>query len=218
MVGTDIFIALGIPAIVASCAIFTVALHQRGSAEQWRLRRQRVEIRLAFGRARQELFERALDGDIDFEGDIFKALYAVDTHIMRDLNSHQSLANAVAELGKRPVGPPGAVQESFRAFATSPTTAHCAALHAHAVQKLWMEHSFEATLTRSLPPAALPVIHAALQGLIQVLRGATWLVNSSGRLSRWAKETTERQAVNGWLAMLQPAARQHGGLTAMGHS
>jgi predicted transcriptional regulator len=124
MSSADYLIAFGIPALVATVVILWMALEQRRQWLAMKAIRQRVEIRLAFGVARQELFRLAANGDIDFEEDIFTVLYRLDSQVMR-----------APALGGQVDGLAGALAVT-RALAARPATARCAERHAAAIATL----------------------------------------------------------------------------------
>jgi hypothetical protein len=155
MSSADYLIAFGIPGLVATVALFWLALEQRRQWLAMKAIRQRVEIRLAFGVARQELFRLAANGDLRFEDPAFGALYRLDTQVMRDLDSHKGLAAAITRLIAEERAVPDERLAAYRDFATHPATAACARLQADAIIKLWEEHALEAAILRWLPLGAL---------------------------------------------------------------
>lgn len=197
----DVFIAFGLPGLVAGLGLFALAYEQRGEARKARLIRQSVEIRLAFGEARAELFRLAAEGVVAFNSDIYRALYTLDTMVMRDLDSHTSLAVAMTDVLRRRDAMADEQAQLFRAFALAPATAECARLHANAVEKLWLEHSVLAQRLRMVPRFLLPASVAALRGLAGLLSGVGWLLRLPGR---WAEERRTRPKVAELVQTLDP--------------
>lgn len=175
MSSADLIIALGLPAIVAGIGLFALVRERRRQAHQARLIRQSVELRLAFGAARAELFRLAVEGVVDFDSDIYRALYALDTKVMRDLDSHTGLAVAITDVVRRRDAMPAEQAEAVKLFAHDPATAACARLHADALTQLWMEHSVVAQRMRMVPAWLLPLAFKLFGAFV-------WAVEA---VSRW---------------------------------
>jgi hypothetical protein len=201
---SDIFIAFGIPSLVAGIALWALAFQARRRAQEWRLVRQRIEIRLAFGTAREELFRLALSDTIPFEGPVFRTLYALDSHVMRDLDSHQGLATAVSRVILGQSEGDKLVAGEFQEFATNPYTATCAKSHALAFQKLWLEHSLPAKVLRQIPAWVFSLVVSTLQTLKATIVGIRWLRTRSEHFAGWARVQKERLAFAHWVKVLDP--------------